>query len=392
MTSDQWANSPARPIHVLTLTPFYPVLGDDAKGCFVAEPLRWLERLGISNSVLAVQPLYRGRVHRSGSAYPAIWSHVLLPPGNLGLGFSGAFLFANIIARVWRLNRIRQIDLIHAHAALPCGHAAHLLGRKLGIPFVVTVHGNDAYFTNQVHGRAGRWCRRTSTTVFNSAKRVICISEHVSAHVVQNPKAQPKVEVVYNGVDTEQFYPSEEDGMQRIVSVGNLISSKGHELLIRAFASVQKDFPQATLQLIGDGPQRHRLSLLVSELQISDKVVFLGRRTRADVARAIRGSVFFALPSRDEGLGCVYLEAMAAGKVAVACRSQGIEEIIEHGANGWLIGPDNLPEMIDAMRVLLSDQPLRQRLGRDARRTILENHTLAHQAETLTRIYKECLG
>jgi glycosyltransferase involved in cell wall biosynthesis len=108
-----------------------------------------------------------------------------------------------------------------------------------------------------------------------------------------------------------------------------------------------------------------------------------------EVANAMRRSLLFALPSSYEGLGCVYLEAMASAKTAIACRGQGIDEIIEHGINGWLITPGSQDEMTEALIRLLSNPQRRIELGQEARQTILQDFTLAHQAERLAGIYKE---
>ncbi len=85
----------------------------------------------------------------------------------------------------------------------------------------------------------------------------------------------------------------------------------------------------------------------------------------------------------------MYLEAMASGKPVIGCRGQGIEEVIEHGTNGFLVGPDNERELTLALAMLLRDEPRRRNLGAAARDTILEKFTLAHQAESLARIYRE---
>jgi len=89
-------------------------------------------------------------------------------------------------------------------------------------------------------------------------------------------------------------------------------------------------------------------------------------------------------------LGCVYLEAMAVGKPAIGCRGQGIAEVIQHGSNGFLVGPDNELELKLALAMLLGDEKRRRNLGVAARDTILDRFTLAHQAESLARIYREC--
>jgi len=98
----------------------------------------------------------------------------------------------------------------------------------------------------------------------------------------------------------------------------------------------------------------------------------------------------FALPSSYEGLGCVYLEAMACGKPAIGCSGQGIEEIIEHEINGVLVSPGSETELSDALTMLLSSQPLRQRMGNAGYETVRSRHTIAHQAVQLTEIYREC--
>ena len=105
----------------------------------------------------------------------------------------------------------------------------------------------------------------------------------------------------------------------------------------------------------------------------------------------MRNCTFFVLPSRYEGLGCVYLEAMASGKPVIACRGQGIDEIIQHGSNGWLIPIDGLEELVQGLQVLLANAELRAQIGQAARQTILDNLTLAHQAQSLVKIYEEAV-
>ena len=241
-------------MHVLTLTPFYPTASDDAIGCFIAEPLRPLEELGVKSSVIAVQPIYRGRVVPSARAPSACWVYYPAIPSGLGLSSAGSFLFASLLSRVRKLHRMKPIDLIHAHAALPCGHAAALLSRELGIPFVVTVHGLDVYMTNQVRGYPGRWCENVSRMVYRSARCVICISEKVRDCVTENPVTPLKTCVIYNGVDAQVFVPARSGCMSSaLLSVGNLIPIKGHGLLLRAFAASTKATRRSSVFSSGTG-------------------------------------------------------------------------------------------------------------------------------------------
>ena len=377
-------------MHVLTLTPFYPTASNDVRGCFVAEPLPGLEREGVAQTILAVQPFHHGLARPAAAVFPAHWVHFFMPPAGWGLAWSGAFLYASLLPRIRRIHAAHPVNLIHAHAALPCGHAAHLLNRELGIPFVVTVHGLDTYYKNQVGGIAGRWCERISRLVYRSAAQVICISEKVREQVLAG--AAVRTAVVYNGVDPQEFSPGADNpASDFLLTVGNLIPIKGHELLLRAFAALPSRHSDIRCQIIGDGPERSRLTALAASLGIASRVQFLGRQSRRQVAEAMRGCLLFALPSRYEGLGCVYLEAMSSARAVIACRGQGIEEVIQQGVNGWLIEPENLAALTAALTALLDDPQLRRRMGESARSTILRGFTIVHQAAALAQLYNDCV-
>jgi glycosyltransferase involved in cell wall biosynthesis len=377
-------------VHVVTLTPFYPKQGDEGSGCFIAEPLRALVTAGVENTVLFANPFYRGRQRVNAAAVPATAVRYLCFPKGFGLPSSGAFLFASVVGAIRKLHHRRPIDLIHAHGALPCGHAASLLSREFGIPYVVTVHGLDAYSVNQVKGVAGHWCQRVSRMVYQNARRVICISERVRQEVAA--RGDFSTEVVYNGVDTERFAPTQEIETADLVilSIGDLIPIKGHDLLLRAIAELRKQIPTARCEIVGHGPQRENLSKLAAELQIADRLVFLGRLKRKEVAEKLRRCTIFALPSSYEGLGCVYLEAMASGRPVVACLFQGIGDVIQNGENGFLVEPGNLRQLTSVLSTLLANPTLRHRIADAGQRTIYRKYTLRHQAEHLAGIYAEC--
>jgi hypothetical protein len=171
-----------------------------------------------------------------------------------------------------------------------------------------------------------------------------------------------------------------------------MIPTKGHELVLRAFAALAPDFPELTWEVIGDGPELDRIRALAEKLCVIGRVHFRGRQSRVEVAEACRRCTVFVLPSRYEGLGCVYLEAMASGKVAIGCTGQGIEEVIRHRENGWLVPPDGLEELIEGLRVLLGNDSLRRQIGAAARNAVLQSFTLAHQAQSLLKVYRESLA
>src|SRR5205823_2968460 len=212
-----------------------------------------------------------------------------------------------------------------------------------------------------------------SKRVYENAQRVICVSDRVRREVLQGAPGAG-TSVVYNGVDVSKFRVGTAPHQNpTILSVGNLIPTKGHELLVRAFAAIAHRYPAVSLDIIGDGCERTQLQALAAKLKVPERLRFLGRQARTSVAEAMRRCTIFALPSEYEGLGCVYLEAMSSGKPVIACRGQGIAEVIDHGRNGWLVAPNDLGALIHALARLLTDAKLRSTLGCEARKTIIEN-------------------
>jgi glycosyltransferase involved in cell wall biosynthesis len=375
-------------VQALTVTPFFPSIQNPAEGCFIAEPIERMRQFNIRTWTIAVRPFYRGSADPCVSA--SEWAKYYWVPGNAGLATSGAGVLTAITRRVHALNRTSPIHLIHAHAALPCGEAAMQLAEAMGIPFLVSVHGLDVFADRQAGIWFGRWTNRRSLRVYQQAKRIVCISSKVREMLP--PELRFKAQVISNGVDAEAFRPGcAESSRLRVLSVGNLIPTKGHALLLRAFASVAKTFAHIELEIIGEGPERKNLVKLAADLGISGRVVLRGRQGRRSVAEAMRSCSVFVLASDYEGLGCVYLEAMACGKPAIGCVGQGIEEIIQHGENGMLIAPRDEAALAETLGTLLENGPLRTRLGIAARATILRQHTLKHQAQKLADLYQECL-
>lgn len=396
-------------LHVLTLTPFFPSDQNEVAGCFIAEPIEHFSNFGIDSSVIAVYPIYYPRKRTIPSA-PAAWVRYPQIPGILGLSSAGDLLYTRLLQRVQRLHREKPINLIHAHAALPCGHAAALISKHLNIPFVVTLHGLDVFNTCFRPGISAAWRRKASVEVYRAARNNICVSGKVKQVLKTGMPAETRTAVVYNGVDPNLFTPNLSDTEKpevkildrgalsaEILIVGNLQRSKGHELVFRALENLRSVFPQLRCRVIGEGPDRTRFEALAHKLGIEQQIQFVGGQTRVEVAEAMRRCLVFVLPSRNEGLGCVYLEAMSSGKPVIGCRGQGIDEVIEHGKNGWLIPSDGfeqdgLEQLVQGLSALLGSSELRARIGAAARQTILDNFTQSHQAEDLANIYRQAIA
>lgn len=381
-------------MHVCTLTSSYSSASDDPDGCSVSEVLDWLAKSGVRNTLLAARPMYRRKPQSDSSGIAGEWIRYLALPGRLGIPVEGAFLFARVVGRLRELHRTERVDLLHAHGALPCGHAAMLLSKELNIPYVVTVNGDDDLSPAQVSGRRGKWRHRIARRIFAESRRVLCTSEHLREEVLEAMGRGFRTSVVYNGVDPELFSPAlqSSEPATTVLSAGNLRAIEGHAVLIRATAALVKEFPSISLEIIGDGPERSQLEKLVKKIGLAGQVRFVGRQLRRQIADGMKGCTFFALPSRAEQSSCHDVQAMSCGKAVIGCRGQGIAEIIQHGANGFLVGSGNEKELTFAMGMLLREPQRRRSLGSAARDTVLERLTVEQQAENLKRIYRESLS
>jgi teichuronic acid biosynthesis glycosyltransferase TuaC len=380
--------------HVVTLTPFFPSDRNEVSGCFVAEPIEQLKYLGVDCSVIAVSPIYHPRKHPTSSA-PADWVRYPQLPGTFGLASAGRFLYARLLRPIQKLHDAKKIDVIHAHAALPCGHAAALISRRLNIPFVVTVHGLDVFNTCSLGGIPAVWRRNASVAVYRAARTVICISGKVQEILRTAMRSETCSTVVFNGVDPNLFSPlplsAGQFGLETLV-VGTLLPSKGYELVLKALGRIKSSFPQLRCCFIGEGPYRAEFEALACKLQLGNQVRFVGRQSRSEVAAAMQRCSVFVLPSSNEALGCVYLEAMSCGKPVVGCYGQGIDEVIEHGKTGWLIPVNGLEQLEQGLISLLESPELRTQIGAAARQTILQKLTLSHQANQLISVYRQAIA
>lgn len=382
------------PLHVLSITPFFPHAANPVYGTYISEPIENFAEFNLRSTVIGVSPFHHQR-RRPLLETRAEWLRYPMFPGNSGLTTAGLFLYRRVLPFIGALHQRDRIDIIHAHAALPCGHAAFLLAERLRIPFVVTIHGLDVFNACFEPGtRAAARRANLSREIYSRAASVICISRAIENILKDGMPGRVSSCVSYNGSDPQIFFPEEQpvpDRAPAILMVGNLLRGKGHELVLNAMAQVAPQYPSLHCSMIGEGLDQTRFADLARSLGISKRVSFLGRQDRAAVAKAMRECTIFALPSRFEGLGCAYLEAMASGKPVIACEGQGIGEIIQHGNNGWLIPVDGLGEMTNALRQLLASPDLRARLGANARQTILNGLTLADQARRLSDLYRDVI-
>lgn len=153
------------------------------------------------------------------------------------------------------------------------------------------------------------------------------------------------------GVEADQQggSPAPEDAVLRLLYVGRLRIRKGVEVLIHAVGGLIREGIPVELRLAGDGERLEILRNLIHELDLTGKVTFLGRCSREQLAREFAWCDALVVPSTYEGMPLVILEAMAHGKPVVASAVSGIPEVVVDGETGWLVPPEDVRSLQEAL-------------------------------------------
>lgn len=307
--------------------------------------------------------------------------------GNAGERLLGGRLLAQSALPVARrLHREKPFDLVHAHMLPRDGHAGLLVARALGVPFALTVHGTDI-FHYFIPGKTP-WPR--NARIARDADALMAVSSLLMSRVAPYRGEGKLSRVVPNGVDLSLVPEKTENVPRAVISVGTLKARKCMDRTLEAFARLAGDYPDARLTIVGIGEMEAQLRARISELGLGSRVTLTGGLPHEEVLARMAKSDLFVLPSWGEGYGIVYIEAMAAGCIAVGARGEGIEDTITDGENGFLVPAGDVDETERVMRAVFENREgyaaLREKGQRGARAL-----TWARNAQTVEDIYFELL-
>ncbi len=291
-------------------------------------------------------------------------------------------------------------DVLHTHqvgALFYAGPAA----RAVGVPLVVhTEHINHFRKTQ------GYWRRQRMSWLWwwatKYARRFFCVSQDIAGEMVERrivPRG--KLDVILNGINTEPFRELfDRNGLRQSIgiptaapvigTVGRLNEVKCQDLLLRAFARVRPEHPNAQLLLVGDGPLRSSLRELSIGLGVAEAVHFAGYQSRPE--RFLAMMDVFALTSRLEGLPLAVLEAWAAGLPVIASAVGGVPDLVEHDRTGLLFPSGEEDTLVELLKVFLRDPGRARRLGEAGRQEVLAKYDLQRMAGDYERHYRELLS
>ena len=260
--------------------------------------------------------------------------------------------------RQWRTAaREFRPDALVVQCFGPNGVYALRLHRATGIPLMVVSHGETLGDDNGAFARS-RLLRDSLRAALAASSAHAAPSRYVLDDLSARFGAGEGT-IIPNGVGRMPSFDVPVREQDLLVAVGRLGRMKGFDLLIDAFAAVEK----GKLEIVGDGPEREALQQQISALGLDDRVRLLGEREAAGVAERIAAATAVVVPSRSESFGIVALEAWRGGAPLVMTSRGGAAEFVRDGEDGLLVDPEDAAALTDALRRVLSDSPLRDRLA-----------------------------
>jgi glycosyltransferase involved in cell wall biosynthesis len=282
-------------------------------------------------------------------------------------------------------------DVVHAH-----GYKAdiyvYLALRGSGIPFVSTCH---TWYDNDplvfFYGVADRF-------VLRKYARVVAVSDEVRMRLLKAGIRDEKIHMVRNGIDLRPFdnvvpslrEVSASDRTLIVGLIGRLSWEKGIDIFLRAASRVAVEFPSAKFVVVGEGPDRDKLELLIDELKIRQNVSMLGRRE--DMLSIYASLDVMVSSSRQEGLPMAILEGLASGLPLVATAVGEVPTVVTDGRTGVLVPSEDVDLLVAGIVNLLQDSTKRLRLGAAAKNLIKEEYSAERMTADYLRVYAEAIA
>jgi glycosyltransferase involved in cell wall biosynthesis len=359
------------PLKILTLSTVFPNAAEPNFGVFVESQtrhlaarsdvvLRVVSPLACPPFPLGLHPRYR---RLAALPHSEEWKGVPVARPRFAVlpGLSGALNPAAIDRAVRPvLARLREEgfspDVIDAEFFYPDGPAAARLAAALGVPFSIKARGADIHYWG-----ARPACRRLILDAARRAGGLLAVASSLKRDMAALGIEEASITVHYTGVDLAQFQPTDRSAAKAalgvtgplVVSLGALIPRKGHATVVEAMRAV----PDATVLVVGAGPERDALERLIAARGLGGRVRLLGSVPHAKLPAILGAADVMALASSSEGLANAWVEAMACGTPVVAPAVDGAAEAIPVPQCGRLITERTPQAVADAIQAILADPP-----------------------------------
>lgn len=247
-------------------------------------------------------------------------------------------------------DKFGKIDIIHAHVGFPGGYIAKQLAKRCNIPYVITEQMSP--FPHDSFIKSDGSMHKRLTEAYSASSCNIAISDAL-ANRMKYYQIE-RIKKIPNLIDDNMFQAPISHNKNlpfTFFTLGRMVPQKGIDILLKAFSKIKN---AAILKIGGAGENLPMYKNLAVELQIEDKVEWLGALNRTQSLSEFQNCDAFVLPSRHESMGVVFAEAMACGKPVIGTICGGPEEFI-NDTNGYLITPENEQLLVEAMENMINN-------------------------------------
>lgn len=301
---------------------------------------------------------------------------------------------AGLLIRTAKIMRTHHPAIIQSHG-YKSALVAWICGRLYGIPWVAFSHG----YTSE--NRRISLYNRLDAWVLRRADAVVAMSRAMADQLAVGEVAVDRIHIIHNAIDPAGYSVVGNGASWRrrwgisadeavLGVIGRLSPEKGQQIFIKALQGVVAQIPELKAVLIGDGPEKERLAKLVNSLSLTDHVLFTGHDSH--IEEVYPALDLLVIPSLSEGLPNVLLEGLLYGKPVVAAEVGGIPEILKPAGAGWLVPPNNVRALENAMLAALQDAVQRTSSGSAGFAYVRRHCSPQHRAESVSRLYRHILG
>lgn len=378
-------------MRILVLTSTFPRWEKDTIPTFIKDLCTHLADAGIEVDVLA--PHYPGsrrsesfngvNITRFRYFYPERLQKLTYGAGisenlkrNFLLYFQVPIFLLSLLYQTQKALRSRQYDVVHAHWIIPQGFVAvlsqFLIPAKNKPSVVCTAHGSDIHaFGSPLMDGIRHW-------IINRCNSVCVVSHAMKQLLMERGIDEEKLDVIPMGIDfSKTFYERQNFARKknRVLFAGRLIENKGVLVLLDAFNIVLGEFPDTELLLVGDGPLKTVILEQCGLQGIENNIILVGPVANQIMPEYYSSALVTVVPSFNEGLGMVSLEAMGCGSAVIASDLASIHDIIENEMNGLLVKPGDPKALADMIIYLLHRPEICKQLAENGRNIALEKYS-----------------
>lgn len=399
----------------MVISHLYPDKNKPVAGIFVHEQLKALKGAGGDIKVISPQPFcpaFLAKINKRYKVYAessrageiegiqVYYPRFIRPPGKFFHGFSCFSMSWAVSGLVKKIVNEFKPDILHSFTATPDGYAALLLKSFTRCPAVCTFIGSDI----NTYPNFDNFCLGLTKKVIMHTDQIVAVSNALRQKAEAIAVPGSGILTVYCGCDPAKFYFNPGSGIairrslgikpedKVILFVGRVEKEKGVFELLEAFVNLNKRYPSLHLVVVGDGSASEYLERRSRRCNLGNSLHLAGVQGHGRIPDFMNAADIFVLPSYEEGLPSVILEAMACQKPVLATMAGGIPEIVKDGENGILVKSKDTDSLAKAAASLLENKDLLIRMGISGRKAIEENFSCKQSAENLMRIYERLIN